>query len=441
MHRQQACRTARHCPPLFLIRLRAATKYHNISDHKSPVLIGQRGWLLPGPPIRFILTFFVASAACCAPLVLLQARQMAVSAQSSYSSPTSVDTPSKPPRAASEQYLRLLVCVAGIYVCFLSWGLLQERISTRAYTATVDGMIVSSRFPSFFALNIVQASIAALLAWAALSFPGRQEAHGSISLLAIWHNPRLFWSYIRLSLSSCLASPFGYAALAHITYPTMILGKSCKLVPVMLVSVLLHGRRYPPVKYFTVALITAGVSIFMLFDGSHPQKGSGSNSLLGITLLLVNLFLDGLTNSWQDELFRRYRVRSQHLMFYMNLFSSLFMSSYLITRHILSLFLQNSNTSEVARFVDFIRLHPACLVDMFLFGLLGAAGQLFIFHTIEHFGAVLLVTVTVTRKLATMLVSVACFGHSVRWQQAVGIGAVFASLAIDSFAHQHKSPS
>lgn len=366
---------------------------------------------------------------------------MAVPTQASYDKLANADTLAKSPRAASEQYLRLLICVVGIYVCFLSWGLLQERISTRAYTAVVDGMVVSSRFPSFFVLNVVQASIATVLAWASLSLSRRHEAHGSsIGLLAIWHNPRLFWSYIRLALSSCLASPFGYAALAHITYPTMILGKSCKLVPVMLVSVLLHGRRYPPIKYATVALITAGVSIFMLFDGSHSRKGSASNSLLGVALLLVNLFLDGLTNSWQDELFRRYRVRSQHLMFYMNLFSCLFMASYLCTRHLLSL-LQHAGTSELARFVDFIGLHPACLVDMLLFGLLGAAGQLFIFHTIEHFGAVLLVTVTVTRKLATMLVSVVCFGHAVRWQQAVGIGAVFASLAIDSFAHQHKASS
>ena len=43
----------------------------------------------------------------------------------------------------------------------------------------------------------------------------------------------LIWKFVQLSVLSVLASPFGYASLKYIDYPTMILGKSCKLVPVM----------------------------------------------------------------------------------------------------------------------------------------------------------------------------------------------------------------
>jgi hypothetical protein len=42
---------------------------------------------------------------------------------------------------------------------------------------------------------------------------------------------------------------------------------------------------------------------------------------------------------------------------------------------------------------------------------LGGLGQLFIFETIQHFGSLTLVMVTVTRKLFTMLLSVIVFEH------------------------------
>ena len=56
--------------------------------------------------------------------------------------------------------------------------------------------------------------------------------------------------------------------------------------------------------------ITLAVHVFTLFDGSsHWSKGSQSNSLFGILLLLINLFIDGLMNSWQDELFQKWRAQ------------------------------------------------------------------------------------------------------------------------------------
>ena len=121
----------------------------------------------------------------------------------------------------------------------------------------------------------------------------------------------LFLNYLRVSVISTLASPFGYAALKHIDYPTVILGKSCKLVPVMLMNFILYRKTFPIYKYVTVIFISAGVSGFMLLHSQEAlEKGS---SLWGLCLLGINLFLDGATNSTQDVIFHRFKVTGAHM--------------------------------------------------------------------------------------------------------------------------------
>jgi UDP-galactose transporter B1 len=81
--------------------------------------------------------------------------------------------------------------------------------------------------------------------------------------------------------------------------------------------------------------------------------------------------------------------------------------------------------------------------DIALFAFCGAIGQVFIFHTLERFGSLSLVTVTVTRKMFSILLSVILFNHSITPLQWVSVGMVFAGIAMDAFckpAHKaHKA--
>jgi UDP-galactose transporter B1 len=44
-------------------------------------------------------------------------------------------------------------------------------------------------------------------------------------------------SYAKVAMLNTSGAPFGFASLRHISYPTMVLGKSCKLVPVLFMNV------------------------------------------------------------------------------------------------------------------------------------------------------------------------------------------------------------
>lgn len=310
----------------------------------------------------------------------------------------------------------LAFCVSGIYVFFLTWGVLQERITTVDYVSTLSG--AHGRFRHFVFLNFCQALTCVLVAWIVLRY--RKQGVGPTS-------EAILRGYFKVALSGSLGSPFGYAALKHINFPTMILGKSCKLVPVMIMNWLVYRKRFEAYKYFTVGLITLGVSGFMLFEPHRSGKSEAVNSLWGLSLLLINLLIDGATNSWQDQLFILHKIKSLQMMFFMSLFSAGIMFSYLVVW---------PWTSELSKALAFIAEYPAVLGDLAMFCLCGALGQVFIFLTIENFGSLSLVTVTVTRKLFTILLSLFWFNHQLRPVQWVFVGLVFVALGIETYAKQ-----
>ncbi|CAO3595991.1 unnamed protein product [Absidia cylindrospora] len=322
--------------------------------------------------------------------------------------------------------LRFTVCVVGIYTCFLTWGIVQERVSTTPY----GNENAPNKFKFFIVLNLVQSLIASLVAYFYMRATRRQ-----IHLQSTPYD--LYLKYAQVAFFSCIGSPFGYASLKHIDYPTMILGKSCKLVPVMLMNILIYRRRFPPYKYICVAMITAGVSLFMLYHHHHHEndKGTGvnnSNSMWGLFLLGTNLVIDGLTNATQDQIFRTHPtiVSGQHMMFYMNSISSLFSAGYLVL---------HPYNDELRLALQFCAAHPAVIRDILLFGLCGALGQCFIFYTLQFYGSLRLVTVTVTRKLFTMLLSVFWFDHVLSFGQWCGAVLVFAAIGLEAYIKKIKS--
>jgi UDP-galactose transporter B1 len=55
----------------------------------------------------------------------------------------------------------------------------------------------------------------------------------------------------------------------------------------MLLNVLLYRRRFSSHKYVVVALVTVGISMFMLWAPAKKGKGAGQDSAWGLVLLLV----------------------------------------------------------------------------------------------------------------------------------------------------------
>jgi UDP-galactose transporter B1 len=249
-----------------------------------------------------------------------------------------------------------------------------------------------------------------------------------------------------VAITSSLASPFGYASLKHIDYITFILAKSCKLLPVMFLHVTLFRRKFPLHKYAVVIMVTLGVSLFTLYSSGaaakaakHASKSSDqANKLYGLLLLGINLLFDGLTNTVQDNIFASYKpYGGAQMMCAMNITATFLTTSYLLLAPYLSLtplgtLFNLSGGDELTSALAFIRAYPQVGWDVLGFSLCGAIGQVAIYHMLATFGSIPLTTVTVTRKMLTMVLSVLWFGHAITGMQWVGVGSVFGGIGAEA---------
>lgn len=303
---------------------------------------------------------------------------------------------------STDSTLNLLICVGGIYASLyarssittaanqslanypsssLTWGVLQERITTTNYGSPDSPEIF--KYP--VVVNTVQSAFAALLGYLYVL-----STRKAATDLPVFPSARIIWPLTLVALTSSLSSPFGYASLAHVDYITFILAKSCKLLPVMLLHVTLYRKKYPFYKYAVVGLVTAGVAIFTLHQPASSKKKASvqsGNSTYGLLLLGINLLFDGLTNSTQDDIYASFRPYSgQQMMCALNIISTAITSTYLMLSpfiaqtgigHYVGMDLAKS-AGELNDAMAFVQKHPSVGWDILAFAACGAVGQLFI---------------------------------------------------------------
>ncbi|KAK4043190.1 UAA transporter family-domain-containing protein [Parachaetomium inaequale] len=332
----------------------------------------------------------------------------------------------------------LIIDVAGIYASFLTWAYLQEKLTTTTYgPASAPERF---KFPVF--LLTIQSLFASLggKLFSMATTPRGQPVPPLIPSRDIL--PPL----LLVAFTNALAAPFGYAALAHIDYITYILAKSCKLLPVMFLHITVFRKRYPLYKYLVVAAVTCGVAVFTLHSGSRKHTKAATHTgqtAWGMLLLGINLLFDGLTNSTQDYIFQNWRgYTGPQMMAANNLLGSVITGGYLV----LSPWLVGTavgewfgmdvtgggGAGELQAALGFLGRYPEVWKDVLGFAVCGCVGQVFIFHTLSTFSSVLLVTVTVTRKMFTMILSVVAFGHRLSQMQWLGVGLVFGGIGVEA---------
>eukprot|EP00600_Ochromonadales_sp_CCMP1393_P007611 CAMPEP_0174972666 /NCGR_PEP_ID=MMETSP0004_2-20121128/10769_1 /TAXON_ID=420556 /ORGANISM="Ochromonas sp., Strain CCMP1393" /LENGTH=285 /DNA_ID=CAMNT_0016222941 /DNA_START=277 /DNA_END=1134 /DNA_ORIENTATION=+ len=245
-----------------------------------------------------------------------------------------------------------------------------------------------------------------------------------------------FW---KPALSSCVASPIGYHALKYITYPLLILTKSSKPVPVMMVGVFFYGKKYGWYKYVSVAMLVAGISMFTSGKKSSPKLGEAEETdiwvtLFGIALVLVNLGLDGYTNNEQDHIFSHHKASANQMMRFVNLWQCLYQVVYLVGGYFML-----GHLSELYLAFHMIRTCPDIGLDIVLFCTCASLGQILIFGLMKEFGSLVWITISVTRKLFTIFLSVFMFKHTVSSFQWMGVAMVFGGLGLDiGMNYYHK---
>ncbi|KAM7367737.1 hypothetical protein PAMP_014017 [Pampus punctatissimus] len=305
------------------------------------------------------------------------------------------------------QVVKLIFCAAGLQASYLTWGVLQERVMTRSYGATSPNepgeKFKDSQFLVFMN-RILALTVSGL--WCILF---KQPRHGAP-----------MYKYSFASLSNIMSSWCQYEALKYISFPTQVLAKASKVIPVMLMGKIISHKSYEYWEYLTAVLISVGVSMFLLSSTSskHP---STVTTFSGIVILVGYIVFDSFTSNWQDNLFK-YKMSSVQMMFGVNLFSCLFTVGSLL---------------EQGAFFDslaFMTRHSEFTFHAVLLSVCSACGQLFIFYTINQFGAAVFTIIMTLRQAIAILLSCFLYGHAITLVGGFGIVTVFLALFLRVYA-------
>lgn len=312
-----------------------------------------------------------------------------------------------------QKEIRFVSLVLGLYASFIYWGYLQEKLTSQTYLSITGEEM---RWDYSVALNLFMAGSACLAAAIVEQFFPKGE---QVS----------FMVFSKAAMSLAIASPLGYASLKYINFPLMMLTKSSKPIPVMLMGVFFYGNSYPWFKYVSVMLLCGGIAMFSSMKPSNKGTDEGSDMtrmMIGIGLVGCNLFLDGFTNNEQDAIFKKYKITVYQMMKNINLWQFFYMAAFLL----LGLVMYGED-SQAYRSAAMLWSCPQLRMDIAVFGLCASTGQLLIFTVMKEYGSLLWITISITRKFITVISSVILFKHVVVPMQWAGVGAVFAGMVLE----------
>jgi len=294
----------------------------------------------------------------------------------------------------------IFTCFIGVFVCYFFFGISQEKITRGDYG--------DEKFVFAQALVFIQCIANLIFAKTASSVVTRPKEDKTPKLL-----------YIFCSMCYAGAMVASNQALLYISYPTQVLGKACKPIPVLLLGALFAGKKYNWIKYCCILMISLGVATFVYKD--KADAGSASFAFgMGELLLLVSLTCDGLIGVTQEKMRSNFNTDKHHMMYNINLYSC---GLLLITLII---------SGQGIGFISFCLRHPQVLKFLLAYCACSAFGQHFIFLTVTKFGPLTCSVITTTRKFFTILFSVLYFFNPMSNRQWMGTVLVFAGLSLDA---------
>jgi len=304
---------------------------------------------------------------------------------------------------------RLTFCVVGILSTYLCYGVLQEGVMTQDFDGSA-GLFNDSNF------IVASSRLVALL----LSMLFMLVQHLFFASTKVPHTVPLYM-YLFGSFSNNISTQAQYEMLKYLSFPLQVLGKSCKVPPVMFFEFFLNRRVYTFIEYSLGVIIVLGALDFQLFSQYQPE-GTSIDTLpdqykaTGLALLVLYIVADAFTSNWQHKLFVDYSVDWIAMSVWSNFYSLILSLAGLVF------------TSELAEVWQQVSVDKELALAIFLLSLTSAIGNCFIFYTIRHFGPVVFSMIATVRQLLSIIISIDAFDHEINAMQWFGIVMVFSAI-------------
>jgi len=219
-----------------------------------------------------------------------------------------------------------------------------------------------------------------------------------------------------MSFSRSIGSVSSLYALSFISYPGVVLGRSCKIIPVFISEYLFCG------KLISVFFTTMGMIIFSLKPDTFEIVYNSQN-IIGCILILIALFSDGFMSVYQNKMLSTSeKPGAFEIMEHVNK-CQLVLSIFLLFLHF-----------DIR---DYYVENRSVFVLMISSSTLESIAQCFLYKIVVKKGTLFTVFVTTLRKFISILCSILFFNHVVSFLQWFSIILVFIGIYIELY-HKYK---
>jgi len=302
------------------------------------------------------------------------------------------------------RYGQLLVGVLGVYAAYLTYGLVTEQLYS--YRSPADG----GAFRFVWFLQVLESTASICLGLVGRAVCGRQRQNLPLR--------PFFWSGVSQGLAKVFT---GLALAAGTSYPVLALSKSAKVVPVMLGQLLLGGSSYNGRDYAFAGLLVTG-TVLLSLGTSHPKEADSTDTTTGIAFVVLSLVMDGCTGGLQKKL-KRDTAAAPPTTYDFVLYTHCSM--------LLVALLVAVGTGDLRQGVVFVSQNPPVALRVAQLCLLSVLGQSFIFYVISCFDPLVCATVTTTRKMWSVLLSIVAFQHQLTATGYAGLTLALSGLVLE----------
>lgn len=166
-------------------------------------------------------------------------------------------------------------------------------------------------------------------------------------------------------------------ALNYVPYSFQAIVKSCKMVPVMIGSIVVSNAKYGLNKWVSVLLIAGGILAFSYVGGEKDDKkkkhgGAQTTSIFGVLLLCASLTLDAVSGPLMKKVDKFGLLSTQNM-----LASNVWASAYMLVLA--------GALGQVGGAIGYLLEHNNVAWVLLNFSMTSALGQLFIFYCLREF--------------------------------------------------------
>uniref|UniRef100_A0A914YT37 Adenosine 3'-phospho 5'-phosphosulfate transporter 2 n=1 Tax=Panagrolaimus superbus TaxID=310955 RepID=A0A914YT37_9BILA len=290
--------------------------------------------------------------------------------------------------------LQFLALCGAVFFFYVGYGYFQELIFQ------LDGMR-----PFGWYLTFIQFGFYSIFSFSEMKCSGGIVRRIPLSIYA----QLAFYTVATMGLSN--------ASVGYLNYPTQVIFKCCKLIPVLIGGILIQGKRYGCWDLLAASLMSFGLILFSLAD----SQVSPNFDPRGYIMISFALVADAIIGNVQEKSMKNYNAQNKEVVLFSYSIGCVYIFILLLI------------TGELFDGFAFFWNNPWKTYGYsVIFSILGFAGVNVVLTLVRITGALMAVTVTTMRKAVTIIVSFILFSKPFTmtyvWAGLIVLSAIYVNL-------------